>query len=143
MLYVHTSKTESAEQHEADSARGYRRKVNSTFCFLEPSPTDAHALCLAGDPNARVLNEAVLSGTQNTTGIGGSLDEKLAFIHVKHTIIVVPPDSERDCRPQTYPCYITVCDKDHNLVGDKTFRVDRGEQICLMQSSAAIKAGAQ
>ena len=106
------------------------------------------SLCIAftyifdfiGDPNAQVATELSGGATYNTTGnFVGSLDEKLAFIHAKHTIIIVPPHSSRECRPQTYPCYLTVCNKDHKLVGDKTFRVDHGEQVILEQLPSAGK----
>ena len=52
---------------------------------------------------------------------------------MKHTIIIIPPKGFRECRPQTYPCFLTVCDKDHNLIGDKAVRVDNGEIVTLVQ----------
>ena len=99
----------------------------------------------AGDPNAQAASEISAGGTYNTAGnFVGSADEKLAFIHAKHTIIVIPPNSSRECRPQTYPCFLTVCDKDHKLIGDKTFRVDHGENVVLEQNaSATASSGGQ
>ena len=89
-----------------------------------------------GDPNAQVASELSAGATYNASGnYVGSLDEKLTFIHTKHTIIVVPPKMSRECTPQTYPCYLTLCDSTHSLVGDKTYRVDHGELVILEQDA--------
>ena len=134
---------ETAKQDKPISSCSCRRCETSLWLsYLLPQLT---VLVFAGDPNAQVASEITAGGTYNTAGnFVGSADEKLAFIHAKHTIIVIPPNSSRECRPQTYPCFLTVCDKDHKLIGDKTFRVDHGENVVLEQNaSATASSGGQ